>query len=147
LVTRDEGRIIIASQQGMPIMMPIVEEQVPTFMRPQRQQRRRLGWFITLVDAVKIGREALIERAQLELSRLGVEVEFDAVIVNSHRRRDLAVSNFLSLIVSVEIDAEVFALVHERLERLGWLVSLEEVQDEGKAGALASGGRSLAVRN
>ena len=61
-------------------MMPIIEERVPMSWISEVMQRRRLGWFFTLVDAVLIDREALIDRALLELKPgLGVD-DYDALL-------------------------------------------------------------------
>ncbi len=128
-------------------MMPIIEERVPMSWRVEVMQRRRLGWFVTLVDAVMIDREALIDRALLELNRLGVEVDYDALLIRSQGRRDLAIGSFVTLILSAGIGGETFSIFHRRLSRLGWSITLEEVQGEDELGLMMKGGRALAGGN
>jgi hypothetical protein len=115
-------------------MIPIIEERVPMAWRVEVMQRRRLGWFVTLVDAVMIDREALIDRALLELNRLGVEVDYDALLIRSQGRRELAIGSFVTLILSASIGGEAFGIFDRRLSRLGWSITLEEVADPGELG-------------
>jgi hypothetical protein len=139
-------RISIASKQEMRVMMPIIEERVPMSWRSEVMQRRRLGWFFTLVDAVMIDREALIDRAVLELNRLGVEVHYDALLIRSQGRRDLAIGSFVTLILSTSIGGETFNIFHRRLSRLGWSITLDEVQGEDVVGLPKKCERALAAR-
>ncbi len=127
-------------------MMPIIEERVPMSWKAEVMQRRRLGWFFTLVDAVMIDREALIDRALLELNRLGVEVDYDALLIRSQGRRDLAIGSFVTLILSASIGGETFEIFHRRLARLGWSITLEEVQAAGEVGRVENHDRVLPVR-
>jgi hypothetical protein len=139
-------RISIDSEQEMQVMMPIIEERVPMSWISEVMQRRRLGWFFTLVDAVLIDREALIDRALLELNRLGVEVDFDARLIRSQGRRDLAIGSFVTLILSAGIGRETFSIFHRRLSRLGWSVTLDEFQGEGEVSLSKKGERAPAVQ-